>query len=135
MPKTLMSYPRLSYVFSFILYLNEYFYSPISDLCNWCECRWKGQFLEAFWSIGWKCIKLAGTSRHSNFATSPCRDVPMSRRWVNKYRSQQAQRRDVSTSRRQRDFCLSIIKSKKGTRIRGIEDRTNEGTEIKIAAT
>ena len=49
MPKTLMSYPRLSYSFSFILYLNEHFYSPISDLCNLCECRWNGQLLGAFW--------------------------------------------------------------------------------------
>ena len=69
-----------------------------------------------------------------NVATSPRRDVPTSRRphvvtsqrhdvgstyiEVNK-----RQRHDVSTSRRQREFCLSIIKSKKGTRIRGIRDR------------
>ena len=33
------------------------------------------------------------------------------------------QRRDVSTSRRQREFCLSIVKSKKGTRIGEIGDR------------
>ena len=53
-----------------------------------------------------------------NVATPPRRDVPTSQRWVNIYRSQQA-----ATSRRQREFCLSIIKSKKGTRIRGIGDR------------
>ena len=69
-----------------------------------------------------------------NVATSPRRDIPTSRRWVNIYRSQQAetsqrlnvmtsQRRDVATSRRQREFYLSIIKSKKGTRIRGSGDR------------
>ena len=46
MPKTLMSYPRLSYGFIFILYLNEHFYSPISD-CAICvnaggtSCYWK----------------------------------------------------------------------------------------------
>ena len=134
MAKILRSYPRLSYVFSFILYLNTYFCCSISELCNWCECRRKGQFLEAFWSRGWQCIKMDGTSRHCNVATSPRRDVPTSRRWVNIYRSQQAatsrrlnvvtsQRRDVATSRRQREFCLSIIKSKKGSRIRWIGDR------------
>ena len=47
MPKTLMSYLRLSYGFSFILYLNEHFYSLISDLCNFCECRWNGPLLGA----------------------------------------------------------------------------------------
>ena len=81
-----------------------------------------------------QCIKMAGTSRRRNVATSPRRDVSTSRRWVNIYRSQQAatsrclnivksQCRDVATSRRQRRICLSIIKSKKGTRIRGIGDR------------
>ena len=45
----------------------------------------------------------AATSRRPNVATS--------------------QRRDVATSRLQREFCLSIIKSKKGTRIGGIGDR------------
>ena len=71
-----------------------------------------------------------------NVATSPRRDAPTSRRWVNYYKSQQAatsgrlnvtklQRHDVATLQRQCEFCLSIIKSKKGTRIRGIGDRTN----------
>ena len=53
------------------------------------------------------------------------RDVRSTNIEVNK-----RQRHDVSTSRRQRDFCLSIIKSKEGTIIPGIKDRTNEGTEI-----
>ena len=56
----------------------------------------------------WKAIhESAGASRRSNFATSPRRGVPTSRRWVNQYKSQQAetsrrlsvatlQRRDVS---------------------------------------
>ena len=34
-----------------------------------------------------------------------------------------SQRRNVATSQRQRDFYLSIIKSKKGTRIQGIGDQ------------
>ena len=33
MSKILRSYSRLFYVFSFILYLNTYFCSPISDVC------------------------------------------------------------------------------------------------------
>ena len=60
-----------------------------------------------------------------NVATSQRRDVPTSRRWVNIYRSQQvatsrclnivtSQHRNVTTSRRQRELCLSIIKSKRG---------------------
>ena len=56
----------------------------------------------------WKAMhESAEASRRSNVATSPRRDVPMSRRWVNQYQSQQAvssrrlnvmtlQRRDVS---------------------------------------
>ena len=39
MPKTLMPYPRLSYVFSLILQLITYFYSPISDSCILCELQ------------------------------------------------------------------------------------------------
>ena len=62
MAEIFRSYSRLSYVFGVILYLNTYFCSPISDLCDWCECRQKGQFLEAFWSRGRQCIKMAGTS-------------------------------------------------------------------------
>ena len=45
------------------------------------------------------------------------------------------QRHDVSTSRRQREFCLNIIKSK-GTKNRGgIGNRTDEGTESIVVAT
>ena len=85
MPKTLMSYPRLSYGFSFILYLNEHFYSPIFDLCNLCKCRWNGQLLGAFWEQRFE-VQRAGR----NVATFQSRDVPTSRRWDNKDRSQQA---------------------------------------------
>ena len=39
----------------------------------------------------WKAMhESAGASRHSNVVTSPRRDVPTSRRWVNQYKSQQA---------------------------------------------
>ena len=58
-----------------------------------------------------------------NVATSQRRDVPTSRRpnvatsqrWVYKNKSQQA-----ATSQRQRDFCLSIIKSKRGPEFEGV---------------
>ena len=88
-------------------------------------------------------MKVAGSSRRSNVATSPCRDVLTSRRWVNQYNSQQAvtsrrrnvatsQCRDVATSRRlnvatsqRRDvsarFAL-IIKSSKGSEFEGEEE-------------
>ena len=68
-----------------------------------------------------------------NVVTSQCHDVPTSRPHVVTSQRRDVgstyievnkqQRRDVSTSRRQREFCLSIIKSKKGTRIREIGDR------------
>ena len=74
--------------------------------------------MEAFWSRGWQCIKVAETSRRCNVATSPRRDVGSTYIEVNK-----RQRRDVSMSRRQRECCLSIIKSKKGDQNSRIEDR------------
>ena len=74
-----MSYSRLSYGFSFILYLNKHFYSSISDLCSLCECMWNGQFLGAFWE---QRVEVQKAGR--NVATSQRRDVPTSRRWVNK---------------------------------------------------
>ena len=60
-------------------------------------------------------MKRSGASRRSNIATSPRRDVPTSRRWVNQYNSQQAvmsRRRNVATSARD---LPSIIKSTKGS--------------------
>ena len=65
-------------------------------------------------------MKMSRTSRRSNVATSPRRDVPTSRRWVNYYAGQQAamsrrlnvatlQRRDVSAS-----AVFSSFKSKQG---------------------
>ena len=46
-----------------------------------------------------------------------------------------SQRRDVAASRRQRDFSITIIKSKKGPEFEDIEGRTNKGTESRAAAT
>ena len=43
---------------------------------------------------------MAGTSRRPNVVTSPRRDVPTSRRWVNNIKVNKRQHRDVSTSRR-----------------------------------
>ena len=106
------------------------FYSPISDFYIVCELQVERGFFDVFWSRGWKCIKLAGTSRRSNVMRSQHRDFGSTNIEVNK-----RQHRDVSTSRRQRDLCLSIIKSKKGTRIGGIVERKNESTEIRTTAT
>ena len=76
-------------------------YGLTSYFCSVCELQVEREFLDAFWIRGWKCIKLAGTSRRSKVATSPRRDVLTSRRWVNKFRSQQA-----ATSR-----CLNVATS------------------------
>ena len=64
----------------------------------------KRQVLEAFWSRERQCIKMAGTSR----------------RWVNYVEVNKQQRRDVSAS-----YTSQSLKAKRGTRIRGIGDRTN----------
>ena len=77
--------------------------------------RWNRQFLRSFWSREQKCRKLAGTSR----------------RRVNENGSQQAE--NVSTP--QREFYLTIIKSKRDHKSRGIEERTDESTKIRAAAT
>ena len=74
--------------------------------------------MEAFWSRGWQCIKVVATSRRPHVVTSQRRDVGSTYIEVNK-----RQCRDVSASRRQCEFYLSIIKSKKGTRIQRIGDR------------
>ena len=60
---------------------------------------------------------MTGTSRRPNFATSQRRDVESTYKEVNKQ-----QRRDVPTSRRQREFLLSIIKRQMGTEFGGIGD-------------
>ena len=94
----------------------------------------------------WKAIhESAGASRRSNIATSPRRDVSTSRHWVNQYNSQQAvtsrrlnvvtwQRRDVATSRRQREICPPSLKAVRVQNSRGIERRTNEGTEFQSSS-
>ena len=74
----------------------------------------KGSCWKQFWSIWRLCMKRSGALRRSNVTTSPRRDVPTSRRWVNQYNSQQAvtsRRRDVSTSRRQCEICPPSLKA------------------------
>ena len=93
-------------------------------------------------------MKESATSRRSNVATSPRRDVPTlrrphvvttSRRWVNQYRSQQSetsrrlnvatlQRRDVSTGSAPHHLKHQWF------RMRGIGKRTNEGTEFQSSS-
>ena len=114
-----MSYPRMSYGFSLILQLNTHFIARYLILAFGVNSRWNGQFLRPFWSREKKSKKLAGTSR----------------RRVNKKRnSTSGQRRDASTSRRQRDFCLTIIKSKRDQKSRGIGKHTDEGMESRATA-
>ena len=75
-------------------------------------------------------MKVAGVSRRSNVATSPRRDVPTSRRWVNQYNSQQvvtSRRRNVATSTR--DFP-SIIKSSKDSEFKGDWEAYEPGHRI-----
>ena len=69
--------------------------------------------METNWSNGEQCKKVAATSRRPNVATFPRRNVSTSRRWVNKYRSQQfktSRRLDVATSRRQLEICTPSFK-------------------------
>ena len=84
---------------------------------------------------------MAGTSRRPNVATSPRRDVPMSRRWVNQYKSQQLttsrrlnvatlQRHDVSAS-----SVFSSLKAKRGAEFEVLGFVRNQGAEIRAAVT
>ena len=84
-------------------------------------------------------MKESATSQRSNVATSPRRDVPTSRRWVNQYGSQQPetsrrlnvatlQRRDVSTGSAPHHLKHQWF------RMRGIGRRTNEGMEFQSSS-
>ena len=118
MLKTLRLYPRLSYVFSIILHLNTYFYSSISDQYSGVYAGAMGAKRAAlgsnFGAEGGSCIRMAGTSRRPHVVTSPRRDVPTSRRWVNQYKIQQSatsRRRVVSAS-----SVFSSLKAKRGAK-------------------
>ena len=90
--------------------------------------------MEANWSNGEQCWKVAATSQRS-----PRRDVPTSRRWVNQYRSQQSEtsrRLNVATSQR-RDVSTGSAPhhlKHQWFRIEGIRRRTNEGTEFQSSS-
>ena len=66
-------------------------------------------------------MKLAGTSRHPNVATSGQR----------KQKSTSGKHRDVSSA----NSVSRSLKAKRGTRNRGIEERTNKGIKIRAAVT
>ena len=113
-----MPYPRLSYGFSLILRLNAHLYSPISNSCIFCEQQVERVFF----------LDYFGAESNSAESLKERRDVPTLRRWVNENGSQQAtnvatsQRRDVATLRCQRDFSITIIKSKRDQNSRGLEN-------------
>ena len=95
----------------------------------WMQVHWskKDNFWKHFWKQWEQSKKVAVTSRRSNVTTSPHRDVPMSRRWVNnaevnnqkrrdvptsrRLNVATSQRRDVTTSRRQHGICTSSYKA------------------------
>ena len=106
----------------------------------------KGQLLEAIleqqevvhkdgWNVATSQLRDVPTSRRPHVVTSQRRDVGSTNIKVNKRQVATSQRRDVATSRRQCEFCLLIIKSKKGCIIGGIGNLTNQGTEIKATMT
>ena len=89
----------------------------------------KGQFLAAFWCRERQCIKMTGTSRRPNVATSQRRNVPTSRR----PNVVTPQRRDVESTykevnKRQRcdasaSYSSQSLKEKGEQNSRGIEDQ------------
>ena len=77
MPKTLMSYSRLSYGFSLILQLITYFYRPISDSCILCELQVERAVFESILEQRvevHKASRNVATSRLPNVATSGQRE-------------------------------------------------------------
>ena len=74
-------------------------------------------------------MKRSEASRRSHVMTSQRRDVGSTIVQVNK-----RQRRDVSTSRHQCEFCFPSIKSKWRREFGGIGRRTNEGTEFQSSS-
>ena len=91
--------------------------------------------MEANWSNGEQCRKVAATSRRSNVATLQRRDVPTSRRSNVAMLGQPIQKstiKNVATSQRRDVSTRSAPHHLKHQwfRNRGIERRTNEGTEL-----
>ena len=86
----------------------------------WMQVHWskKGSCWKHFWSNGEQSKKVAVTPRRSNVATSPRRDVPTSRRWVNNAEVNNQKHRDVPTSRRQYGICTSSFKARMARKAR-----------------
>ena len=117
----------------------------------------KGQLLEAIleqqkavhkdgWNVTTSQRHDVPTSRRPHVVTSQRRNIGSTNIKVNNMQRRDAstsrrlnvatsQRHDVATSRRQCEFCLLIIKSKKGCRFGGIGNRMNQGAEIRAAVT
>ena len=115
MPKTLILYSR-RFSFSRLFYSN--FIVFVARLLIWCLV-----WMQVHWSKKGKCWKhfleqwgekqeSGVTSRRPHFATSPRRDVPTSRRWVNNAEVNNHKRHDVPTSRRQHGICTSSFKER-----------------------
>ena len=77
--------------------------------------------MEAFWSRGRQCIKMAGTSRRPNVVTPQRRDIESTYIEVNKW-----QRRDVSTS-----YSSQSLKAKGGPEFRGDRRSRNVRTRAR----
>ena len=91
-------------------------------------------------------MKRSRASRRSNVATSPRRDVLTSRRWVNKYSSQQvatsrrgnvatSRRGNVATSRRQREIFPPSLKAAKGSELEASGGVRTRAQNSRAAAT
>ena len=99
----------------------------------------------SIWSNGEKSKEVTVTSRRPNVATSPRRDAPTSRRWVNNAEVNKWKRRDVPTSRRLNVAMLQRhdVSSRyaphhlkyEWLRNQGIGRRTNEGKEFQSRVT
>ena len=131
MPKTLMPYPRLSYGFRLILQLKMHFLARYLILAFCVNSRWNRLFLGSFLSKEKKSRKLVRTSRRTNVATSQRRNVGSMIIGSQQVASVTTpQRCDVSA------ISASTSLKAKGPEIEGgIEKRTDEGTECRVAAT
>ena len=110
-----MSYPRLSFGFSSILYLNTQFIARYLIFTLYVNSRWNERFLGSFWSREKKNRKMAGTSR---------------RRVNEKSKSTSDQRRDVNAI-----SALTSLKAKGPKIDGGIRKRIDEGTKSIAAVT
>ena len=143
MPKTLILYSRRVFI-SRLFYSN--FIVFVARLLIWCLV-----WMQVHWSKKGSCwkhfLEQWGEKQESgcHVATSPRRDVPTSRRWVNNAEVNNHKRRDVPTSRRLNVATLQRRDVSTGSalhhlkhewfRMGGIGRRTNEGTEFQSRVT